>query len=97
MRAACTYDGTCMMSFLPSEAVGAEVDRAGLGRAPIEPEVPSGPVDSPAEAGIRSKALSLVDEVYGKDRRVAGGIVTEVTYYGDMTYYTVRLGWCRDA
>ena len=81
-----------MMSFLPAEVTGGEVEVAGLGRARVEPsQAPGGLGDGPAEAGIRPEALSLVDGVPRDSRRVAEGRVAEVAYYGDMSYYTVRL------
>ena len=45
----------------------------------------------PASAGIRPETLSVLFEGEQTDRRVADAEVSEVTYYGDMTYYEVRL------
>jgi len=86
-----------VMNFLPaaiavSGARSVSVDVAGLGRAELEPEqCPAGIVPGDGAVGIRPETLSVLYDGETTDRRVAEGVVTEVTYYGDMTYYDVAL------
>jgi spermidine/putrescine transport system ATP-binding protein len=81
-----------MMSFLPAEVSGHEVEIAGLGRCRVEQDqAPGGLRDGPADAGLRPELLSIA---FGGEQPAgpsAPGVVHEVTYYGDMTYYDVAL------
>ncbi|SFP47574.1 ABC transporter ATP-binding protein [Tranquillimonas alkanivorans] len=84
-----------MMTFLPATVRGQEVEVAGLGRAEVEAEqCPGGLSDGDAHAGIRPELLSILFPGEETTRRVAEGVVEELTYYGDMTYYDVRLEGC---
>jgi spermidine/putrescine transport system ATP-binding protein len=83
-----------VMNFLPAQVAvmadgGAEVDVAGLGRATIPARQCAGGA-RPGEGlvGIRPETLTLGADGPG---RLAEGTVEEVVYYGDMTYYDVRL------
>ncbi len=85
-----------MMNFLPatimSEASGKlQVEVPGLGKAELERAQCPGPANpGPGEIGLRPESLTVLFD--GQDaERVAPGKVEEVTYYGDMTYYDVRL------
>jgi spermidine/putrescine transport system ATP-binding protein len=84
------------MNLLPAE-VGQEgnrivVDVAGLGRGDVEPDqAPGGVIPGRSTVGIRPETLSLLFPGDTTDRRVAEGVVDEVVYYGDMTYYDVRI------
>ena len=81
-----------MMNFLPARFDSlAEAEVAGLGRAPVSAEqCPAGARPGPASAGLRPEAVTLLTDGQSAPRE-ASGAVTEVTYYGDMTYYDVTL------
>ena len=65
---------------------------AGLGTAQVEADqVPQGGTGGAAHVGIRPETLSILFDGETTDRNVADGTVDEVVYYGDMTYYDVRL------
>jgi spermidine/putrescine transport system ATP-binding protein len=84
------------MNLLPGD-VGTDggrvvVEVAGLGRGAVEPDqLPGGVVSGPTIVGIRPETLSILFAGESSDRRVAEGVVDEVVYYGDMTYYDVRV------
>jgi spermidine/putrescine transport system ATP-binding protein len=87
-----------MMNFLPAEVVetgpdGAiEVEVAGLGRAALEADQCPAPNGSPrVEVGLRPESLTVLFAGPEGEARTAQGTVTEVTYYGDMTYYDILL------
>ncbi len=85
------------MNFIPatvlSEAGGkVEVDAKGLGKvtldAAIQPPV-SG--DNPV-VGLRPETLTLLYDDQKATDRETDGVIDEVIYFGDMTYYDVYLG-----
>ncbi len=86
-----------VMNFLPAtvsveDGQGINADVAGLGRAVIDPEqAPGGATSGAACVGIRPEMMSILYENEQTDRRIAEGVVEERAYYGDMTYYDVRL------
>ncbi|MBN2906456.1 MAG: ABC transporter ATP-binding protein [Rhodobacteraceae bacterium] len=87
-----------VMNFLPARATMTdqdhiEVEASGLGRAVIGPDqVPGGfHPGQTASVGIRPETMSILFAGETTDRRVATGIVEDRAYYGDMTYYEVRL------
>jgi len=87
-----------VMNFLPASATVAganniEVDAAGLGRVTIAPEqMPGGwHAGETQSVGIRPETMSILYPGETTDRRVATGVVEDLAYYGDMTYYDVRL------
>ncbi len=68
------------------------VDVQGLGRAEVEPDqAPGGVPEGRSVVGIRPETLGILFPGEETDRRLAPGIVDEVVYYGDMTYYDVRI------
>jgi len=84
-----------MMNFLEGSLAhsgGYSVDIAGLGRADIAPEqvVGSGAAGA-VSIGLRPETLSILFDDDPKSARTAQGVVDEVVYYGDMTYYDLRL------
>ncbi|PYE86192.1 ABC transporter ATP-binding protein [Pseudoroseicyclus aestuarii] len=84
------------MNFLPgtlhSSGEGVEADVAGLGRAMIPPDrVTPGLGSGPAVIGLRPESLAVLFEGETTTRRTVEGTVDEVVYYGDMTYYDVRI------
>ena len=84
------------MNFIPAEVTLAggriEVDVQGLGRGLVEPDqAPAGAVAGRTVVGIRPETLGILFPGETTDRRLAPGVVDEVVYYGDMTYYDVRV------
>ncbi|TQS73997.1 ABC transporter ATP-binding protein [Rhodobacteraceae bacterium] len=84
------------MNFLPTDVIGEsqgkiQIEVAGLGRAQIEPGQVSAGMGAEPAVGFRPETMTiLLDEAATQDREAAGTIA-EVVYYGDMTYYDVRL------
>ena len=65
---------------------------AGLGTVSLDPEqCPAGAREGAAHVGIRPETMALLQDGEETGRTVAEGIVEERAYYGDMTYYDVRL------
>lgn len=86
-----------VMNFLPAEVAShtdrhVEIDVAGLGKVRIaHDQVPAGLDGRHKSVGIRPEMLTILfgdDE--GAEREVTGEVV-DSSYYGDMTYYDVRL------
>jgi spermidine/putrescine transport system ATP-binding protein len=86
-----------VMNFLPASVATVNggtiaVDVAGLGRAEIAAgQCPGGARTGEGSVGFRPETLTILFEGDQARGRVAEGTVEEVTYYGDMTYYGVRL------
>jgi spermidine/putrescine transport system ATP-binding protein len=85
-----------VMNFLPATVVSSNdavaVDVAGLGRATVAAAQCAGPIGSGAcSVGIRPETMSVLFEGDTPKGRTAEGTVDEVVYYGDMTYYDIRL------
>ena len=87
-----------VMNFLPTRIIGdtpngVEVDLPGFGRV----EIPAAnisranPDDEGPTVGFRPEAVSIVSTGAPTQSRVTEGTIDEVVYYGDMTYYDVRL------
>lgn len=49
------------------------------------------PDDAGPTIGFRPEAVSLISQGAATQARVTEGVIDEVVYYGDMTYYDVRL------
>ncbi|MFQ1700839.1 ABC transporter ATP-binding protein [Loktanella agnita] len=84
------------MNFLSADvqASGAQIDLtvAGLGDVRIAAEQSPEPVNvGPAVVGIRPEMLSILFTGETTTKSVIDGVVDEVVYYGDMTYYDVRV------
>ena len=85
------------MNFLPAEVVaqtneGYAVEVAGLGRCDItEAQAPGAVTGEPASVGFRPETLTILYDGQTTADRVSDGTVEEVVYYGDMTYYDVKL------
>ncbi|MCJ8139422.1 ABC transporter ATP-binding protein [Falsirhodobacter halotolerans] len=83
------------MNFLPatilSEGEVVEIEAPGFGRMTVPAsQIAGAPSDQPS-IGFRPETLTLLhDGQTGPGREVAGRI-EEVVYYGDMTYYDVRI------
>jgi len=68
------------------------VDVAGLGRVSVQAEqAPMALHKGAAVAGVRPETLAILFEGETTDRKLVDGVVDEVVYYGDMTYYDVRV------
>lgn len=85
------------MNFIPCTVLGdkdggIEVDAKGLGRVTLQPDqCPTGKGESPV-VGLRPETLTLLYPGQTTTERTVDGIVDEVIYFGDMTYYDVYLG-----
>ena len=73
-------------------ADGVAVEVAGLGRVTLpEAQCPGGVAGGAASVGIRPETMTILFDGAGTQGRVTEGSVEEVVYYGDMTYYDIRL------
>jgi spermidine/putrescine transport system ATP-binding protein len=85
------------MNFIPCSIVGeaggkVEVDAKGLGRVTLDAgQAPAAKGESPS-IGLRPETLSLVYPGQTTTERTVDGVIDEVIYFGDMTYYDVYLG-----
>lgn len=86
-----------VMNFLPAHVTSVNGDKvsvsvAGLGPVEITAEqCPGGTNEGAASVGFRPETLTVLFEDATPSGHVAEGVIDEVTYYGDMTYYAVRL------
>ncbi|MTH63477.1 ABC transporter ATP-binding protein [Paracoccus shanxieyensis] len=87
-----------VMNFLPARilgetATGVEVDVPGLGRVevPLANVSKSDAGDEGPMVGFRPEAVTLIGPNQPAQSRETPGVIDEVVYYGDMTYYDVRL------
>ncbi len=86
-----------VMNFLPAtlrEAAGQGivVEVAGLGAAVLDGRQSSGLTGSGScVVGVRPETMTVLYAGEETQRRTANGVVDEVVYYGDMTYYDVGL------
>ena len=77
---------------LPEYESGVEVEVAGLGRCIVPTDqVTPGLRNTDCVVGIRPETLSILFQGETTNRRVVEGVVDEVVYYGDMTYYDVKI------
>ncbi|RWR09918.1 ABC transporter ATP-binding protein [Paenirhodobacter populi] len=86
-----------VMNFLPAR-VTAESDShvalevPGLGALEVTPDqVAAQTSGGEATVGFRPETLTLLYEGQTASDREAPGVIDEVVYYGDMTYYDIRL------
>ena len=81
-----------VMNFLPATVSELNVLVAGLGKATVtEDQVCAGAVTGNAIVGIRPETMSILFEGETTQANLAKGVVEDRAYYGDMTYYDVRL------
>src|SRR5690606_32625512 len=75
------------------EANGAiSLDIAGLGAVEIPREQAPGGVNRGAgSVGIRPEMMTILFEESDRAEREVAGEVADTQYYGDMTYYSIRL------
>ena len=84
------------MNFLPAKvtgqgAGGLEVEAAGFGHVTLQPDQVLGKPSGKAEVGFRPEALTILFDGQTAPDRETPATIDEVVYYGDMTYYDVRL------
>lgn len=84
------------MNFLPaqikSEGGGkVEIEAHGFGQLTLNADQVSGANAEGASIGFRPETLTILFEGQTAADRESMGTVEEVVYYGDMTYYDVRL------
>lgn len=89
------------MNFLEADvkSVGEtiSVDVRGLGVCQVMAEqAPMGVDVGPVAVGIRPETLAILFEGETTDRETIAGVVDEVVYYGDMTYYDIRVAGVSD-
>jgi spermidine/putrescine transport system ATP-binding protein len=86
-----------VMNFLPAKVIGEkageiEVDVQGLGRCTIKStQAPGGIEGGEASIGFRPETLTILYEGQTAADRETPATIEEVVYYGDMTYYDVKL------
>lgn len=83
-----------VMNFLPAVVAGEKVEVAGLGHMELSDLQSVATGDGDTVAGFRPETATLLFPGQKVEGRVADGTVTEVVYYGDMTYYDVLLDGC---
>lgn len=84
------------MNFLPatilSERAQVTVEAAGFGHVAVDPsQVMGAASNAGASVGFRPETLTLLFDGQPSAARETMGTVEEVVYYGDMTYYDVRI------
>ena len=87
-----------VMNFIDAQQIDVDGDVVkfqieGLGQVVMSPEqLPSGARAFAPVVGLRPEALSIVFEDPGlRGQRLVEGEVVDLSYYGDMTYYEVKL------
>lgn len=84
------------MNFIPAEVIHdagetIEVEAKGLGRVTLDAnQAPPAKGESPV-VGLRPETMTLLYPGQTTNDRVAEGLIDEVIYFGDMTYYDVYL------
>ncbi len=85
------------MNFLPAKIISEtggklEVEAQGFGRVTLEAEqAPGAASGEGAAVGFRPETLTILFEGQTATDRESMATIEEVVYYGDMTYYDVRL------
>ena len=85
------------MNFIPCSILSeqgdkVEVDAKGLGRVALDiHQAPPARGESPV-VGLRPETLTLLYPGQTANERETAGVIDEVIYFGDMTYYDVYLG-----
>lgn len=81
-----------LMNFFDGHAEADAVEIAGLGRAELTgDQMPGGAVSGGCRVGMRPETLSILYDGEISPARETTAVVEEVVYYGDMTYYDLRL------
>jgi spermidine/putrescine transport system ATP-binding protein len=92
------------MNFLPATILGeadgkVQVDARGFGKLTLNTDQVMSAAGSTAGAsiGFRPETLTILFEGQAPSDRESEAVVEEVVYYGDMTYYDVKLQGCESA
>ncbi len=86
-----------VMNFVPAKILSEtgdkiEVDVQGLGRCEISAgQAPGAKTGGAVSVGFRPETLTILYEGNAAADRECEGVIEEVVYYGDMTYYDVKL------
>lgn len=86
-----------VMNFLPAQVVAEHdttttLEVAGLGRVEIaQDQIAAQHTGGEASVGFRPETLTIVYDGQPSADHEATGTIDEVVYYGDMTYYDVKL------
>jgi spermidine/putrescine transport system ATP-binding protein len=88
-RRVAEFTGT--MNFLPAAVTSDRVEVAGLGAMPLSSLQSTAATDGEPMAGFRPETATLLFPGQEAPDRLATGKIAEGVYYGDMTYYDVRL------
>lgn len=86
-----------VMNFLPAQIMsegsdGAQVDVAGFGQVSLTPDqIARTATGGESVVGFRPETLTILHEGQPRAEYESPGTIDEVVYYGDMTYYDVRL------
>jgi spermidine/putrescine transport system ATP-binding protein len=85
------------MNFIPcsvlSEGAQIEVEAKGLGRVSLSADqCPPAQGGGAPVVGLRPETLTLLYDGQAPSERAVAGVIDEVIYFGDMTYYDVFLG-----
>lgn len=85
------------MNFIPAEVISEadgkiEIDAKGLGRVTLDEEQAPPAQGGTVVAGLRPETMTLLYPGQTANERVVEGIIDEVIYFGDMTYYDVYIG-----
>ena len=91
------------MNFLPAQILSedggkVEVDAQGFGRLTLNADqVSSAPGGTGASIGFRPETLTILFDGQTASDRESMATVEEVVYYGDMTYYDIKLDGTTEA
>jgi spermidine/putrescine transport system ATP-binding protein len=98
-RQVANFIGT--MNFLPAEILSetgskVEVNAQGFGRVTLDADqvMGSGASVDGASVGFRPETLTILFDGQAASDRETAATVEEVVYYGDMTYYDIKLDGC---
>jgi len=85
------------MNFIPAEVISEadgkiEIEAKGLGRATLDQDQAPPARGGAVVAGLRPETLTMLYPGQTANDRVVEGIIDEVIYFGDMTYYDVYIG-----
>ncbi len=88
------------MNFLPAQILSetgdrVEVEAQGFGRLTLDSgQVTGAATASGANVGFRPETLTILFDGQTAPDRESKAVVSEVVYYGDMTYYDIKLEGC---
>lgn len=84
------------MNFLPATVIAesddvVEVDAQGFGRMTLAADQVGADAGHGTSVGFRPETLTIIQDAPIAGGREVPAIIEEVVYYGDMTYYDVRI------